>query len=231
MLASTPRHLTFGGRAAERALELPRDAPCVEVDDVRTAISACVNPPADRIVCPRSLEHACARYAAEVPPCAPTTAEIEPYRVGWADIAFGIATYNAQHELLLLAAAGATWLPAAAGADLLLVTDADDPRSDDEIAPRVTGDSVAVHVHRCPRCRGKWTTGVENTAALTSCTPLYTKIDATTSERYLPALASLTPSRATRVGGALASSVVNPRRPSLTRPQAYSVPLAVKASE
>ena len=133
---------------------MPRDAPCIEVDDVRAAISACVDPPADRIVCPRSLEHACSRYAAEVPPCAPTTAETAPYRVGWADIAFGIATYNAQHEQSLLAAAGETWLPAAAGADLLLVTDADDPRSDDEIAPRVAGGAVAVHVHRCPRCRG-----------------------------------------------------------------------------
>ena len=76
--------------------------------------------------------------------CAPTTAEIPPYRVGWADIAFGIATYNAPHEQLLLAAAGETWLPAAAGADLLLVTDVDDSRSDGEIAPRVAGGAVAV---------------------------------------------------------------------------------------
>ena len=122
MRASTPRHLTFGGLAAERALELPRDAPCVEVDDVRAAVSACVDPPADRIVCPRSLEHACSRYAAKVPPCAPTTAKIVPNpSLGWADIAFGIATYNAQHEQQLLAAAGETWLPAAAGADRYLM--------------------------------------------------------------------------------------------------------------
>ena len=119
-------------------------------DDVRRILRASTRQPTVRL--PAPLEPR-ARYAAEVPPCAPTTAEFEPYRVGWADIAFGIATYNAQHECSLLAAAGETWLPAAAGADLLLVTDADDPRSDDEIAPRVAGDAVAVHVHRCLRCR------------------------------------------------------------------------------
>ena len=48
------------------------------------------------------------------------------------------------------------------------------------MAPRPTNDLTRLAAW--PRCRGKWTTGVEKTAALTSCTPLYTKIDATTSE-------------------------------------------------
>ena len=94
-----------------------------------------------------------ARDTLQVLPCVPTTAEM--HRIASAGPT-SPSTSPAQCTARAGAAGGGgrDVAPAAAGADLLLVTDADDPRSDDEIAPRVTGDAVAVHVHRCPRCRG-----------------------------------------------------------------------------
>ena len=54
--------------------------------------------------------------------------------LAWHDVVFGIATFDSAAEHALLQAAADTWLRMAEGADLLITTDGDDPRPDDEAA-------------------------------------------------------------------------------------------------
>ena len=102
--------------------------------------------------------------------------------VSWANVAFGMAVYNSDAEARLVQAAADTWLRMAQGADLVLMTDVDDPRNASTIAPRLpfvaaasttaatsgaaaaaaaaaTTTTVAplgvVHVLRCAECRGQ----------------------------------------------------------------------------
>ena len=53
--------------------------------------------------------------------------------LAWHDVVFGIATFDSAAEHALLQAAADTWLRMAEGADLLITTDGDDPRSNDEV--------------------------------------------------------------------------------------------------
>ena len=71
----------------------------------------------------------------------------------WHAVVFGMAVYDSPNEQLLLQAAADTWLPMVRGADLVLMTDADDARNASVIAPVVRG--VDVHVYRCHECRGQ----------------------------------------------------------------------------
>ena len=52
--------------------------------------------------------------------------------LAWHDVVFGIATFDSAAEHALLQAAADTWLRMAEGADLLITTDGDDPRPDDQ---------------------------------------------------------------------------------------------------
>lgn len=65
-----------------------------------------------------------------------------------------MAVYDSVVENSLLQAAADTWLQFTRGADLVLMTDADDPRAATAIAPRTHG-AVAVHVYRCSDCRSQ----------------------------------------------------------------------------
>ena len=53
--------------------------------------------------------------------------------LSWHAVAFGVATFHSAAEHALLQAAADTWLRMAEGADLLITTDGDDPRSNDEV--------------------------------------------------------------------------------------------------
>ena len=137
-----------------RELLLPVNSPCVELEDLRDAASRCdANPAARRagpaaVVCPRSKEKVCREHAA-VPNCSGIVAAAsQPTRaapghgvlrrsrrartLAWHDVVFGIATFDSAAEHALLQAAADTWLRMAEGADLLITTDGDDPRPDDE---------------------------------------------------------------------------------------------------
>ena len=139
-----------------RELLLPVNSPCVEFDDLRSAALRCkdANPAARRagpaaVVCPRSKERVCREHAA-VPNCSGIAAAApQPAHdrgdgllrrrsrrartLAWHDVVFGIATFDSAAEHALLQAAADTWLRMAEGADLLITTDGDDPRSNDEV--------------------------------------------------------------------------------------------------
>ena len=139
-----------------RELLLPVNSPCVEFDDLRSAALRCkdANPAARRaglaaVVCPRSKERVCREHAA-VPNCSGIAAAAPQPAHGrgdgllgrrsrrartlaWHDVVFGIATFDSAAEHALLQAAADTWLRMAEGADLLITTDGDDPRSNDEV--------------------------------------------------------------------------------------------------
>ena len=72
--------------------------------------------------------------------------------VDWSAVVFGVPIHNSKSEEGMLAAASETWLQLVAGADVLLTTDVDDPRGDDEIARLVHVSGVTTHVSRCPVC-------------------------------------------------------------------------------
>ena len=129
------------------------NSPCVELEDLRDAALRCgANLAARRadlpaVGCPRSKEKVCREQAA-VPNCSGIVAAAsQPARgegvlrrgrraraLAWRDVVFGIATFDSAAEHALLHAAADTWLRMAEGADLLITTDGDDPRSDDEAA-------------------------------------------------------------------------------------------------
>ena len=75
-------------------------------------------------------------------------------KLSWRNVVIGMAVHDSVAEARLLQAAADTWLRMVGGADLLLMTDADDPRNASSIAPR-TGADVRVHVYRCAECRGQ----------------------------------------------------------------------------
>jgi hypothetical protein len=144
-----------------RELLLPVDSPCVELDDLRDAALRCdANPAARRagppsVGCPRSKEKVCREHAA-VPNCSGIVAAAsQPTRgdgvlsrsrrartLAWHDVVFGIATFDSAAEHALLQAAADTWLRLAEGADLLITTDGDDPRPDDEAQQYIRSGSL-----------------------------------------------------------------------------------------
>ena len=143
------------------SLRLPRGASCIEMDDVRAAHARClpsapaVWPTGPRIVCPRSKEALCSSKAApmDAVPCG-TQSPPSGDALGWEHVAFGVATFESEDERKLIQMAADTWLRMVPGAGLMIATDRDDSRSDDDILPRTDG-AVAVHVHRCDVCCGK----------------------------------------------------------------------------
>lgn len=168
--------------AATRALLLPHKATCIELADVRTAYLSCQEPSKTpvrsdveimhgddaaasmtvdrqrpRLLCARSLERLCVKRAVAI--AKPRCAMRIPLRTAseatfWSTVAFGMAVHDADDEKHLLQAAADTWLRMTLGADLVLMTDADDVRNASTIAPRVWGQ-LRVHVYRCADCRGQ----------------------------------------------------------------------------
>ena len=170
---------TGGSRARPTIVRLPRNTACLEFDDVRAARDRCrggaptasdaphVRHGAPRtIACARSLEGICvdrAASAASELECgvrggnrtSSTSAAAGARRrsVGWRNVVFAMALHHSEAEHALLQASADTWLRMVDGAHLVLATDADDPRPDDEVAPAL-GDGVTAFVHRCALCRG-----------------------------------------------------------------------------
>ena len=161
-------------------VRLPRNTACLEFDDVRAARDRCrggaptaSDAPHARhgaprtIACARSLEGICvdrATSAASELECgvrggnrtsSSTSAAAGARRrsVGWRNVVFAMALHHSEAEHALLQASADTWLRMVDGAHLVLATDADDPRPDDEVAPAL-GDGVTAFVHRCALCRG-----------------------------------------------------------------------------
>ena len=146
------------------------NAACIELDDLReqqarcqpssgtlptkatTAAAAAALP----VPCPASLERECVRHRARpAARCAEARATTRPpLVVGWRQFVFAAATFEDEATAALLQAAADSWLQLARGAELLLATDADDGRSDAQIAPDTRG-AVAVRIHRCSTCRGR----------------------------------------------------------------------------
>lgn len=124
------------------------------------------------LACARSLEKHCVQRAASIEPrCeSPVESQLQSGvghqravwpRLAWRHVVIGIAVHYSAAEERLLQAAADTWLRMAGGADLVLVTDIDDPRNASAIAPRMAtgGDALTVHVFRCAECRGAKCTG------------------------------------------------------------------------
>ena len=88
--------------------------------------------------------------------------------MGWFAVVFGMAIHRAAQIDALLQAAADTWLRMTPGAELLLMTDGDDPRPDNAVAPRTDGN-VTVHVHRCTDCRAMHCSSLEAAAPNSSC--------------------------------------------------------------
>lgn len=135
------------------------NATCVEMSAVRAASAAChgaavrVFPDGPGVLCPRSLERTPCSAILRPPAQCDGVTELSG-TLGWERVVFGVATYDSASEQVLLQAAADTWLRMVGGADLLVVTDRDDRRTDEQIAPRI-GAPVATHVHRCTVCCGR----------------------------------------------------------------------------
>jgi hypothetical protein len=144
---------------------LPRNAACLELEDIRNAHASCQarleRAPQDAtarrkrtaLACSRSVESHCVDPPGKVtqPQCEPS-GHAPPLPLDWSSVVFGIATHDSAVEARLLQAAADTWLLHVRGADLVIVTDVDDPRDATDIAPKTSG-GVRVHVHRCAECR------------------------------------------------------------------------------
>ena len=125
-------------------VRLPRDVPCIEL----SALTRCLhlhNP------WPNSSDWACLERGVKQLDTCPTTIAGGP-PVDWSAVVFGVPIHNSKSEADMLAAASETWLKLVAGADVLLTTDVDDPRGDDEIGRLVHVTGVTMHVSRCPVC-------------------------------------------------------------------------------
>ena len=148
------------------------NAACIELDDLREQQARCqpssgtlptkattaaaAAAAALPVPCPASLERECVRHRARPAAlCAEARATTRPpLVVGWRQFVFAAATFEDEATAALLQAAADSWLQLARGAELLLATDADDGRSDAQIAPDTRG-AVAVRIHRCSTCRGR----------------------------------------------------------------------------
>jgi hypothetical protein len=154
------------GRRMLYPLRLPRKATCIELDDVRAAHRRCGRTtqgthaddlalPKASLACARSTETLCIQRSAPINPrCSATPESGVLGAVSWRAVAFGIAVHDSAAESRLLQAAADTWLQMTRGADLVLMTDADDARNTSSIAPRLNGQ-LRVHVYRCAECRGQ----------------------------------------------------------------------------
>ena len=99
-----------------------------------------------------SADVACIDEGAKPVQC-PTEAALLPISpLTWTAMIFGVATFNSAHDEDFLREASRTMFSMTHGADVLLVTDLDDPRDDRRIAHLVAVEGVASHVHRCPVC-------------------------------------------------------------------------------
>ena len=161
--------------APTQGVRLPRNVPCIELADLRAAYAPCAATQRKlRVVqCTRSVEKTCAKRAAhiaEMPAhrCPVGAQSIGPAKsvinqelsadarrgaITWRSVVIGMALHASSAERELLQAAADTWLQMTPGADLLLMTDADDLRPDHEVAPLTTGLGAVV-VYRCAGCRG-----------------------------------------------------------------------------
>ena len=175
---SSTQHRRLVKRAARRPLEnegetfhlvLPRNVPCLELEDVRDAHARCSSPqssgqgtaePTARervLACARSVEERCADRTGALESRCEAAAQASmplPPRLGWSSVVLGMAVHESDAEHRLLQAAADTWLQMTRGADLVLMTDGDDPRDAAAIAPSTDG-SVTVHVYRCQDCRAQ----------------------------------------------------------------------------
>ena len=175
---SSTQHRRLVKRAARRSLEnegetfhlvLPRNVPCLELEDVRDAHARCSSPqssgqgtaePTARervLACARSVEERCADRTGALESRCEAAAQASmplPPRLGWSSVVLGMAVHESDAEHRLLQAAADTWLQMTRGADLVLMTDGDDPRDAAAIAPSTDG-SVTVHVYRCQDCRAQ----------------------------------------------------------------------------
>ena len=155
-------------------LVIPRRAACLELEDVRAAHRKCLDraglshsPLVQLLSCARSHEKVCMQRASAVDPhclqaaAAPPRRRLQP----WRSVVFGMAVYQSDTEQRLLQAAADTWYPRLTpGADLVLMTDADDARNASAIAPSLwqaidvssnPSPRSTVYVYRCAECRGK----------------------------------------------------------------------------
>jgi hypothetical protein len=155
-------------------LQLPRNVPCLELGDVEAAHRSCLAragwhanavPRTHSLSCPRSREHLCVERAAKIEPRCITGASVHndeaervntasPPTINWHEVVLGMAVHFSVKEARLLQAAAETWMRMLSGADIVLMTDNDDPRNASDIAPRSDGH-VAFHVHRCNDCRSR----------------------------------------------------------------------------
>ena len=76
------------------------------------------------------------------------------HAIDWHAVAFGIPIHHSKTQEELLTNAASTWLRLVSGADVLLSTDRDDARTDDDIGHLLAAaaPSVLSHVFRCPIC-------------------------------------------------------------------------------
>ena len=139
----------------ELPAQLPRHVPCVEL----SAIESCLPPRSNRPAWPPSADLACIRRGATKINCSLFRDTSPTPPLSWASVAFGFPIFNSANEEELLKTAATTWLPIVRGADLLLTTDKDDPRTDGRIkqlvaadVPMPTSGDEYVHVHRCAVC-------------------------------------------------------------------------------
>ncbi|KAL1524926.1 hypothetical protein AB1Y20_019803 [Prymnesium parvum] len=133
---------------------LPRGVPCTEFADLDAAYVRCHGASATPLVhCPRatSMETACVMRPAEVDV---SCGSVGSTSLEWKDVVFAVATYNSEFEREMLQVGAETWLPLVSGADLVLGIDADDPRPDEYIKPKLkrAAHDVHIHVYRCPVC-------------------------------------------------------------------------------
>ena len=98
-------------------VQLPHNASCIEMADVRAAAARCPSsrvptlwPDGDGVLCPRSLERV--KCVAPLPPvtCPEETHRVHSSLLPWSRMAIGMATYPSDSERELLQAAASTWL-------------------------------------------------------------------------------------------------------------------------
>jgi len=179
-VAETPAPSVAGGTSPSRAptatpasrymLRPATHATCIEVEDLRAVADRCdgasvaaplPTPRPPRVVCPHSLEDDCVRRrASPAASCVLRRAPLVPATLGWPNVVFAAAVFDDATSAALMQVAADTWLQMTRGAELFLATDADDPRTDEEVAPQTHG-AVRVRVHRCADCRGRRCVGTK----------------------------------------------------------------------
>lgn len=137
---------------------LPRHVPCIELRALASCLSTLQNP------WPNSSDWACADDGivrlARCPQLVAASATVD-----WSAVVFGFPIHNSLGEEELIRAAAQTWLPLTAGADVLLATDKDDPRTYARLQNLIGVDTITTQVTRCPVCcsGGRKTPGKRDT--------------------------------------------------------------------